>query len=201
MHSHIVHMLHTYGYPGLFVALAMEYLFIPVPGETTLVTVGILWKQGYGLNLGWLLAATTLGTFVGSMFAYTVGRVLGRPFLERFGRYVRLTSERIDKADALFSKYTVPTLIFSRYIAGVRIIIPYIAGINKIPLSLYSLVMLVGSLLWTVTFILAGNVVDRGWHQFIRHWRTELIPAIIVVIAAIVGYRYLHRWMHRKINE
>lgn len=201
MHQHIVHLLQTYGYWSLFIALAAEYFFVPVPGETTLVTLGILWQShNYGLTLFWALVSTTLGTFTGSMIAYAIGRSLGRPFLERFGRYVRLTPARIDNAERLFNRYTLPTLIISRYIAFVRIIVPYLAGINRVPLWVYIPAMLISSLAWTTTFIVAGNLVDKIWTQFIHHWRQEAIPAILIVIAASVGYWYLHRWIMRKVG-
>jgi len=202
----IANVLHHYGYWGLygtlFGAMAAEYLFVPVPGETTLTTVGILWKQGhFGLHLIWLILATGLGTFTGSLIGYIIGRTLGRPFLERFGRYVRLTPARIDKAESLFTKYTVPTLIFSRFIAGVRIIVPYIAGINKTKLSTYLPVMLVSSLAWTATFIMAGSLIETEWAVFMHHWKRNLIPAILIVAVVVVGYWYFHHWMKRKMND
>jgi membrane protein DedA with SNARE-associated domain len=197
----IGNLLRTYGYFGLFGALALEYLFVPVPGETTLTAVGILWQtQKYHLRLFWLLMATTGGTFTGSLIAYLIGRLVGRPFLERFGRIVRLTPDRIDKAEALFHKYTVPTLILSRYIAVVRILVPYIAGINRVRLVVFIPVMLVSSLAWTATFILAGTAIERAWHQVLSHWRQELAPAVLVVVALAAGYYYLHRWIQRRVE-
>lgn len=198
----IIHLFHTYGYFGLFGALALEYLFVPVPGETTLTTSGILWKYPSShLSLFWLLTATTLGTFTGTLFGYVIGRTLGRPFLERFGRYIRLTPARIDKADALFAKYTLPTLVFSRYIAGIRIIVPYIAGINRVKLIVYIPVMLLSSLAWTSTFILAGSVIEKAWHNVVNHWQRDLVPAILVLVLLGVGYYFLHRWMKRRFSD
>jgi membrane protein DedA with SNARE-associated domain len=199
---HIISLLNTYGYWGLFGALAIEYLFIPVPGETTLTTIGVLWKvPSAHLSLLWLVTATTLGTFTGTLFGYVIGRTLGRPFLERFGRVIRLTPARIDKADSLFAKYTVPTLAFSRYIAGIRIIVPYIAGINRVKLIVYIPVMLLSSLAWTSTFILAGSVIEKSWRNVVHHWQRDLAPAMLVLLLLGVGYYFLHRWMKRKFSD
>ncbi|MBX6351705.1 MAG: DedA family protein [Thermoflavifilum sp.] len=198
----ISHILQTYGYFGLFIALALEYVFVPVPGETTLTAIGILWQSHkYGLRLFWLLLATTGGTFTGSLVAYLIGRLVGRPFVERFGRLIRLTPDRIDRAETLFHKYTVPTLVVSRFIAVVRILVPYIAGINRVPLWVFVPVMLVSSLAWTATFILAGTAIERAWHQVLHHWRQELAPAVIIVCALAVGYYYFHRWLHHRIEK
>jgi membrane protein DedA with SNARE-associated domain len=201
LHHHLAHLLSTYGYWGLCGGLALEYLFIPVPGETMLTTIGILWQNPkYHLHLFWLLLSTTAGTFSGAMFAYLVGRALGRPFLIRFGKYIRLTPERIDKVGKLFTKYTVPTLIFSRYIAGIRIIVPYIAGINRVRLLVFAPVMLISSLMWTATFILAGSVIEKAWARFIENWQRNIIPALIVLLILVVLYIYIHRWMKRKLE-
>ncbi|GMA51857.1 hypothetical protein GCM10025857_32140 [Alicyclobacillus contaminans] len=198
---HLAHLLSTYGYWGLYGGLALEYLFIPVPGETTLTTAGILWqKPQYHLSLFWLLLSTTLGTFTGAMFGYLVGRALGRPFLVRYGKYVRLTPERIDKASRMFTRYTIPTLVLSRYIAGIRIIVPYIAGINRVRLILFVPVMLLSSLLWTSTFILAGVVIERAWRHFIHNWRHNLIPTLLIVAVLVAAYLYIHHWMKRRLN-
>jgi membrane protein DedA with SNARE-associated domain len=201
LQQHIAHLLSTYGYWGLCGGLALEYLFIPVPGETTLTAAGIMWhKHTYNLNLFWLLVSTTLGTFAGSMFGYLIGRAFGRPFLVRFGKYIRLTPERIDKADRIFAKYTLPTLFLSRYIAGIRIIVPYIAGINRVRLWVYAPVMFVSSLIWTTTFILAGSVIEQAFQRLITDWQKNLVPVLLVLAVLVVGYVYFHRWLKRKMN-
>jgi membrane protein DedA with SNARE-associated domain len=201
LQQHIAHLLSTYGYWGLCGGLALEYLFIPVPGETTLTAAGIMWnKHTYNLNLFWLLVSTTLGTFAGSMFGYLIGRAFGRPFLVKFGKYIRLTPERIDRADRIFAKYTVPTLLLSRYIAGIRIIVPYIAGINRVRLWVYAPVMLVSSLIWTSTFILAGSVIEQAFQELVTNWQQNLVPVLLVAAVLVVGYIYFHRWLKRKMK-
>lgn len=197
----IAHLLQTYGYFGLFGALALEYLFVPVPGETTLTTAGILGAEPkYHLSLGWLILSTALGTWTGALIAYFIGRTLGRPFVLRFGRFIRLTPARVDRAEKLFAKYTLPTLLISRYIAVIRILVPYIAGINKINIGLYAITMLIGSFMWTSTFVIGGRYIERAWHNVMQNWHRDLIPAILIVIVLGVGYWFLHRFIEKKIN-
>ncbi len=200
MHHYIAHLLQTYGYAGVFFALALEYV-LAVPAETILTTTGILWQQKiYHLQLLPLILATSLGTTFGATFAYFMGRTLGRPFLLRYGKFVRLTPKRIDKADKLFAKYTLPTLIISRYIAVIRILIPYLAGINRVKLPLYITTIFLSSLLWTSTFVMAGSVIDRAWSAVIVHWQRNLIPALIILAVFIAGYAYLHKWLAHKME-
>ncbi len=201
MHNLITHLLHTYGYAGLLIALALEYV-LAVPAETILTTTGILWQQNsYHLHLVPLILATTLGTTIGATLAYFVGNSLGRPFLLRYGKFVRLTPERVNKADRLFAKYTLPTLIISRYIAVIRILIPYLAGINRVKFPVFFITILLSSLLWTSTFILAGGVIDKAWGAVMLHWQRNLIPAILILAVLIAGYAYFHKWIARKMES
>ncbi|MCL6592538.1 MAG: DedA family protein, partial [Alicyclobacillus sp.] len=187
----------------LFGAFVLEYLFVPVPGETVLTTTGILWHhQTLQLALGWLLTASTLGSFCGCMLAYALGRIVGRPFLLRFGRYVRLTPARLDRADALFAKYTVPTLVISRFIAGVRILIPYVAGINRVRVWVYAPVILISTLIWTTTFILAGGAIESAYRHLVNSGPGAVAPVLLAVLALVAavwwGHRRLHAWLHRS---
>ncbi len=197
----ILHLFQQYGYWGLCGALAAEYLFFPVPAETSLTATGVLWQQSAShLNLYLLILSATFGTFMGSLIAYTLGRTIGRPFILKIGKYVRLTPERLQKQEKMFMRYTIPMLFISRYIAFVRIIVPYLAGINRIRLRVFVPVVLIGSLAWTTTFILAGSLIEHAIVDVIHHWRTDLIPGVIVLIALCVGYFYLHRFLKRKMD-
>jgi membrane protein DedA with SNARE-associated domain len=197
---YIAHLLQTYGYTGLFIALALEYV-LAVPAETILTTTGILWQNKiYHLHIVPLILATSLGTTFGATLAYWVGRTLGRPFLIRYGKFVHLTPERINKADRLFAKYTLPTLVISRYIAVVRILIPYLAGINKVKFPLFVTTIFLSSILWTTTFITAGGVIEHAFGAVMHHWKRNLIPAAIILALLIVLYAYLHKWLARKME-
>lgn|GEM_PF-1307464 len=202
MHGYILHLWQAYGYWGLMGAMALEYsIVLPVPAETTLTATGILYQQHVlPMKLIWLITATSMGTFAGATIAYFIGRLVGRPFFERFGKYIRLTPERFDKFEQTFQKYTIPTLVISRYIAFVRIFVPYIAGINRVRLIIFVPTVLLTSFAWTASFILAGSVIDRALIQVVHHWKVELVPAIIVLLALVVGYWYFHRWLNRKIH-
>lgn len=202
MHSSIVQLFHTYGYWSLFGGMVLEYVFVPFPGETALVTFGILWRQGsLGINLAWLLTAATLGTFTGSLVSYGIGRLLGRYVIERLLHRIGISAQRIDRADAWFQQYTVPVLVISRFIAFMRVIVPYLAGFNRTRIAVFIPAMLAGSLVWTVAFVMAGGLVERLWQTFIAHWRVDLAPAVLLAALLVTGYIYFHRWLSRKLNE
>ena len=96
MHLHIQALLHHYGYLGVFFILLMEMIGIPFPAETTLTISGFEWTQGV-FRLVPLLLAASIGNIFGSTIAYGIGRFLGRPVIVRFGKYIGITNERLDR--------------------------------------------------------------------------------------------------------
>lgn len=194
----IVHLIETFRYVGLFILLALEYFILIVPGETELTTAGILSKNPhYHLNPGLIIIVAGLGTFTGAMIAYGIGRLLGRPFILKYGKYVLLTPKRLEQSEILFQKYTIVTLVISRYIAVVRDIIPYVAGINRVKLVIFAPVVFVSSFLWTATFVMFGGLIVKAWGYVSQHWQSQMIPIVMVVVILLLLYFYIH-WRIKK---
>jgi len=194
----ILHVIETYRYTGLFVLLALEYLILIVPGETELTTTGVLMKDpAYHLHLWPVILATSLGTFTGAMLAYGIGRLLGRPFLLRYGKYVWLTPERLAQSEHLFLRYTILTLALSRYIAFVRDIVPYVAGMNRTPLRVFIPVILISSFVWTASFVLAGGLIVSVWETIRTHWTTVGPWAVAGVVLVLLIIWLVKRWLHK----
>jgi membrane protein DedA with SNARE-associated domain len=182
------HFLQTYGYVGIIGALFLEYLGIPFPAETILTVSGFAWASGT-FSFVPLYASTVIGTFAGSLAAYGIGLYLGRPFLLRFGKYVGITHDKLDRAEAKFRKYTIPVLLFSRFLAGVRVLVPYLAGINRTTWRSFSLYSLIGSLVWALLFLFIGRFVGREWHilqHHLHHYRLPLLAVGALVLAAFL---------------
>ncbi len=196
-----MHWVQVYGYTGMFVMLALEYIILIVPGETTLTTVGILWKNGSShFHFLPLLAATSLGTFTGAMVAYAIGRFLGRPIVLKYGKYVFLTEARLRQSERLFERQMILTLALSRYIAVVRDVIPYIAGINKVKLRIFVPVIFLSSILWTASFLAAGTLIGQALSFVLAHWKIAIVPAVLICVAGYFAYRALHKKMEGALS-
>ncbi len=194
----IPHLIETYRYFGLFVLLGLEYFIIIVPGETELTTAGALsHSPGLHLHVLPIIIATSLGTFAGAMVAYAIGRLLGRPFVVKYGRYVLLTQKRLEQSERLFARYTIVTLVVSRYIAFVRDIIPYVAGINRVRLRIFVPVILISSFLWTTSFVLLGGVIVSAWQTVTTHSGPAAVIAVLVIAASASAWW----WVHRKLKR
>lgn len=111
MHIHIQALLHHYGYLGVFFILLLEMIGIPFPAETTLTISGFEWTQGV-FRLVPLLVAASGGNIFGSTIAYGIGRFLGRPVIVRFGKYIGITNERLDKANVTFNRFQRPVCLY-----------------------------------------------------------------------------------------
>ncbi|MCY0888022.1 MAG: DedA family protein [Alicyclobacillaceae bacterium] len=194
----LLHWIETYRYYGLFILLASEYFILIVPGETELTTAGALaHRPAFHLNFFELILSTSLGTFSGAMMAYGIGRLFGRPFLLKYGKYMFLTPKRLEQSELLFEKHTIAMLVVSRYIAFVRDIVPYIAGIQRVSLKIVTPILFLSSFLWTSSFLLAGNYIMKAF-EFIRVHEQSILPlAIFLFITGGIGYLYIHRRIQR----
>lgn len=195
------HIIMTYGYLGVIVLLALEYLILVVPGETLLTTLGVLSHTNQvHFNLPLLILSASTGTFAGSMISYLIGRALGRPVIQRYGKYIFITEKRLRQTERLFQRQAVWTLLITKFIAVIRDIIPYVAGINKVKLKVYIPVQAVASILWTSTFLLGGNLLERAGSSIYHHWKIELIPGVLLLAGVIFGYRLIHKRLNRFVE-
>ncbi|GLG02640.1 alkaline phosphatase [Alicyclobacillus hesperidum subsp. aegles] len=196
MHIHTHQMLQHYGYFGVFFILLLEMVGIPFPAETTLTISGFEWSNG-AFKLIPLLLAAGLGNIVGSTIAFWIGRLLGRPVIVRFGKYVGITNERLDKANHMFHRHQSWIVIIGKFIAGIRVLIPYLAGVNKMNFAVFSLYNAVSAFVWAAVFIILGRYMGIEWSKYHQVLHQYLVPGIIVV-AIVIGVVVALKMRHRK---
>lgn len=192
MHAHAI--LQHYGYVGVAVALILEFLFIPFPAETILIVSGVMWRSGF-FHLIPLIIVSTCASWVGSMMAYWLGGLVGRPVLVRYGKYIRLDEQNLLRTEHAFRRYSFAILGIGRFIAGIRVLIAYVAGMNEMGIVLYSVITFISAALWASAFIMIGGTIGAKWHVillWIMHhpWLSSLIViAVAIVLYLIERYR------------
>ena len=158
------HLIATYGLLAVWVLMAAESACIPVPSEATMLFGGALAAgavSGAHPSLAAVIVAGTLGNVVGSYLAWLMGKYGGRPGLRRWGRYVGLRSQEIDKAQDWFDRCGASVVFWSRLLPGIRTFISLPAGIAEMPAARFGLYTAAGC-----------SAVDRGAsHRRIRHRR------------------------------
>jgi membrane protein DedA with SNARE-associated domain/membrane-associated phospholipid phosphatase len=190
--SRIISLFTTYGYPIVFFGVMLENAGIPLPGETILLAAGFFASHGhFSLPLVILIAAA--GAVVGDNLGYLAGRRLGRPFVERYGRYFWLTPGRIEAGEEFFERHGNKAILIARFVTGLRVFAAIFAGISRMPWRTFLIYNASGALLWATAISSLGYLFGNSW-QLLEKWvgRAGLfIAGIIIVCAAVL---LLARW-------
>ncbi len=133
----ILATVHDWGYTGIFILMALESTVLPVPSELVLIPAGYLAHQGH-MNLGWIMLASTAGCLAGASINYFFALWVGRPFLERWGRWFFVRPELLHKTDAFFAKHGAVSTFTGRLIPGIRHLISLPAGLTRMNLGAFA---------------------------------------------------------------
>jgi membrane protein DedA with SNARE-associated domain len=183
------------GYVGVMLAMAIESAMVPLPSELILPYAGFLVSDPTQLepitNQAWnywiVVVVATIGNTLGSLVAYAIGAWGGRPFLERYGRYVLIRPHEIELADHFFQRWGGPTVFIGRLLPIVRTFISFPAGVARMPLGPFIVYSTLGAFFWSMLLVYAGVVLGENWVE-IRHALQpfDLAIAALVVIAAVL---------------
>jgi membrane protein DedA with SNARE-associated domain len=183
------------GYIGVMVAMAIESAMIPLPSELILPYAGFLVSDPSQLepltrvqwNYWIVVIVATIGNTIGSVIGYAIGAWGGRPFLERYGRYLLIRPHEIELADRFFARYGAATAFFSRLLPIVRTFISFPAGVARMPLGKFIFYSSAGALPWSMALVFAGERLGANWTD-IRHALQpfDLLIAVVVVAAVVM---------------
>lgn len=203
------HMLNTVGYPAVVLFVFIESTGIPFPGETMLLLASFYAATSSHLSLPGVIACAALGAILGDNFGYYVGRVGGRRFIERFGRYFFLKTEHLDKAEAFFSKHGAKTVFFARFVTLLRIWAAFLAGVNRMNWRTFMFYNAAGGIAWAALMgtlgYLAGKYFQNHFDQVLHlahvlGW-TGLGIAVLTVIVGIVLFKLRRRNHTQPVSE
>lgn len=188
--QHITELFNHYGYIVLFVALTLELIAFPTPGETLMTYCGFLVFQGK-LNWGISVIVAAFGVISGITTSYFIGCSLGTPFFKKYGTYIHMGPDRLDKTSKWFERYGNGLLVIAYFIPGIRHITGYFSGVTKIPFKRFALNAYIGAFMWTGTFITLGKILGSNWEKFHSSIKKYLIiGGIILAIGLICIYLY-----------
>jgi membrane protein DedA with SNARE-associated domain len=181
----------TIGYLGIAIAMAIESACIPLPSEIILPMAGWMVSRGVFTLIGATIAGT-IGCVVGSIVAYGVGYYGGRPLLERYGRYVLISTHDIDTADKWFQRYGEPVIFFSRVLPVIRTFISLPAGIAEMNFPRFVAFTALGSLPWSFALVFVGMKLGDNWPQVRGSLQKFDYLFAALIVAAIAWYIYHH---------
>src|SRR6478752_6238464 len=183
------------GYLGVLIAMTIESAMIPLPSELILPYAGFLVSDPTQLEpltrSPWdfwiVVVVATTGNTLGSLIAYAIGAYGGRPFHERYGKYLLIRQHEIELADSFFARHGAATVFIGRLLPIVRTFISFPAGVARMRISTFIIFSTAGAFLWSCMLVYAGTVLGANWEQ-IRHALQpfDLLIAVAVVVAVLL---------------
>lgn len=193
----IVATISTLGYSGIVLLMAIESACIPLPSEIIMPFSGYLVSTGE-LNLWGVAVAGAVGCVLGSLVAYWIGMYGGRPFIEKYGRYILLSRHDLDIADRWFAKHGEIIVFVSRLLPAIRTFIAFPAGVARMNLPRFVIYTFAGSLPWCLGLAYVGQKLGEQWDKddTLKTWFHRFDFLI-----GIAGALFIIWWVWRHIKH
>jgi membrane protein DedA with SNARE-associated domain len=175
------------GYAALIVFGFLEACCIPISSEITFGFAGVLAYQGH-LNLALVIIIGSLAELAGSYASYGVGRIGGRPVVERVGKYALITNKDLDRAEHFAAGRGAWTVTVGRMLPVIRAFTSIVAGLVEVPALQFGLLSLVGTVLYVIAFALIGYELGSTWNSISHDVSIGGYVIVVLVILAIVAF-------------
>jgi membrane protein DedA with SNARE-associated domain len=189
----IVGLIDGYGYLGLFIALALGNMAVPIGTEVILPIAGGLTATGHLSSLGLTIAVSLAGELAGGTIGYAIGRFGGVPLIERYGKYVHFTHARLMVVHRFFERWGSFAVFICRFLPVLRGVVSIPAGIAEMNLGLFYLWTFLGSLIFCSGLILLGHALGAHLNTVLpllhRGAYVLLALAILACIAVVLVLR------------
>ena len=192
----LTNVLQSIGWLGVVVIMALESANIPIPSEVTMPLAGWMLVQARGLSAlhallqGGLWGA--VGCTMGSVISYALGAWGGRPLVERYGRYIMVGEEDLEKADRWFARWGDWAAFISRLLPIVRTFISFPAGVVRMNFARFITYSFIGSFIWCSLLAVGGYYFGEHWEELRAIMRPFDIPIAIAIVAGLAYYVYQH---------
>ncbi|HYE28464.1 MAG TPA: DedA family protein [Allosphingosinicella sp.] len=193
-----IRLIDETGYVGIFLLMFLETIFPPIPSEVIMPVAGVRAAQG-PMTLWGVIASGTAGAMLGNLFWYALARVIGlkrfRPFIARYGRWLTMDWDDVEKAERLFGRFGGMIVSLGRMLPTIRSVISIPAGLLNMRLRSFLIWSTVGTVAWTTALATAGWGLGKAFED-IEKVLGPLSTAIIVLIVVAYIWRQL-TWRKR----
>lgn len=198
-------IMEKFGYLGIIFAMFAENVFPPIPSELIMPAAGFAVARG-DLNLILVILAGTLGSVIGALPLYYLGRLLNEDrlmvFTEKYGKYVFVKPSDIRSSSVWFDKHGSKAVFFGRMVPGIRSFISIPAGMSKMPILPFLVFTALGSSIWTSLLTIAGYYFGENYEvietMLAPYSKGFLLLAVVIIIAWFIKRRLMAR---RNINN
>ena len=196
----VVAVISTLGYPGIFLCMTIEGACIPLPSEVILTFSGFLVSTGR-FDFALAALAGALGNLFGSSIMYYVALKGGRPFFEKYGKFLLISRSDLDFGERWFQKYGDPAIFLGQLLPVVRTYINLPAGILKMKYVAFAIYDLLGAIVWSVFLVFIGYKFGQNWKDIEIYFSKFNTLITILVVAAIVFFIYHQVKKFREIQQ
>lgn len=185
-------LIEHYGFLIVFFGVLLGSSGIPFPAAAILLGTGVVVHQGY-LGLADAIVFGVLGAIIGNQIGYWAGRKGGRRFVLKWGRYVKITPERLGRVERFFVRYGGKAVFAARFFSVFRVLGGPVAGISGMRGSTFLFYSVLGGTVWATAVVLVGYFFGHGLSGA-HHWseRTPFVLALVLVVA--LSFYLLYRW-------
>ncbi|MCZ6156711.1 DedA family protein [Campylobacter ureolyticus] len=188
----IVNLVESWGYLGIFCMMFLESSFFPFPSEVAMIPAGYLVFQGK-MNIFLAFFAGTFGSLIGAIFNYYLCYFFGRGLIEKYGKYVGIDDDKMQKFESFFKRHGEISTFNCRLIPGIRQYISLPAGLAKMNIFRFSLFTTLGAGIWVA--ILLGLGYFLGQNETILKEKLHIVTIILLffVILTFIIYFYFYK--------
>ena len=183
----IVEYIGHMGYWGIFLLMFLESTFFPFPSEIIMIPAGYLAYKGE-MNVYLVVLVGILGSVGGALFNYYLAMHFGRRFIVKYGKYVFIKEETLDKLEIFFTKHGELSTFNGRLIPGIRQLISLPAGLAKMNIAKFSLYSALGAGIWVIVLVSLGYLLGSNEELISEYLHTATIITLISVVFITVFY-------------
>jgi membrane protein DedA with SNARE-associated domain len=195
----LTQLILDYGLFLLFGLVAIESAGVPLPGETALITAGVLASQGHLHGIAAVIAVAAAGAIVGDNVGYWLGRKGGRALLERTPLVRDYFARVLPPSERFFARHGAKAVFFGRFVSILRVTAAWLAGISHMPWWRFLMWNAAGGILWATAFGLVAYYAGRAVAEAINKY--GLYAGIAIVVLLVLAIPVVHRWRKRMLED
>lgn len=195
------HAILTYGYWVVLIAVALESIGVPFPGETALLAAAIYAGTGKPLDIAWVIAFAAVGAIVGDNVGYTIGWYGGYPLVRRVLRLLHVREGALDYARRFFERHGDKTVFLGRFFSLLRTTVAFLAGLNHMPRRSFFTWNAMGGIVWALIYGLLGYFLGRNLpllHRALQAMGAIGLLAVVAFFGGLIALWFIHRRRERQ---
>ncbi len=193
----LLHLIYDWGYWGIVFLMTLESTVFPIPSELVVAPAGYWVAQGK-MNFFMVVLASTAGSLCGASINYLVSMWVGRPFLQKYGKYFFVKPETLEKTERFFVKHGAISTFTGRLLPVIRHLISIPAGLARMNFSHFVFYTVIGSALWSTILAVFGYFIGDNEAAIKQNIMPLTISVIAFVGLLVAGYYF---WQKRQANQ